>query len=81
MQILRIGDQAEEAQRSRMATLRSTRDQRLVDERLAALRAAAAEDRNLIPAMLDCARAYATLYEIRQVLEQVYGAYREPVFF
>ncbi|HTS89558.1 MAG TPA: methylmalonyl-CoA mutase family protein [Gemmatimonadales bacterium] len=81
VQILRIGDQAEEAQRSRMATLRSTRDQRLVDERLAALRAAAVEDRNLIPAMLDCARAYATLYEIRQVLEQVYGAYREPVFF
>jgi methylmalonyl-CoA mutase N-terminal domain/subunit len=31
--------------------------------------------------MLDCARSYCTLYEIRQVLERVYGAYHEPVFF
>jgi methylmalonyl-CoA mutase N-terminal domain/subunit len=31
--------------------------------------------------MLDCARAYCTLYEIREALERVYGAYREPVFF
>ena len=42
---------------------------------------AAAEDRNIIPAMLDCARAYCTLYEIRHVLEEIYGSYREPVFF
>ncbi len=41
----------------------------------------AAEDRNIIPAMLDCARAYCTLYEIRHVLEEIYGNYREPVFF
>jgi methylmalonyl-CoA mutase N-terminal domain/subunit len=31
--------------------------------------------------MLDCARAYGTLYEIRHVLEEIYGSYREPVFF
>jgi methylmalonyl-CoA mutase N-terminal domain/subunit len=52
-----------------------------VAERLAALRSAAAEDRNIIPAMLDCARAYCTLFEIRHVLEEIYGNYREPVFF
>ena len=34
-----------------------------------------------MPAMLDCARAYCTLHEIRDVLERVYGSYREPVFF
>ncbi len=28
-----------------------------------------------------CARAYCTLYEIRAALEDVFGAYREPVFF
>ena len=38
-------------------------------------------DDNVIPAMLDCARAYCTLFEIRHALEEVYGAYREPVFF
>jgi len=31
--------------------------------------------------MLDCARSYCTLFEIRHVMESVYGAYREPVFF
>ena len=81
VEILKIGDEAESSQRARLAKLRATRDQALVDRRLEALRQAAAEDRNVIPAMLDCARAYCTLYEIRHVLEGVFGTYREPVFF
>jgi methylmalonyl-CoA mutase N-terminal domain/subunit len=81
VEILKVGDQAERTQRERLARLRASRDATRVAERLAALRAAAAEDRNIIPAMLDCARAYCTLYEIRHVLEETYGNYREPVFF
>jgi methylmalonyl-CoA mutase N-terminal domain/subunit len=53
----------------------------VVAERLTALGRAAEQDENIIPAMLDCARAYCTLYEIRHVLEGIYGSYREPVFF
>ena len=79
--ILKIDDSAEVQQRRRMAKMRGTRDQVVADARLAVLGAAAREDRNIIPAMLDCARAYCTLFEIRHVLEQVWGAYREPVFF
>jgi len=79
--ILRVTDAAERTQRERMAALRSERDQSRVDATLEVLRQAAQEDRNVIPPMLDCARAYATLYEIRHVLEAVYGSYREPVFF
>jgi len=79
--ILRIGEEADRTQRSRMAALRATRDQAGVDRALGALRTAAASDQNVMPAMLGCARAYCTLYEIREVLERVYGAYREPVFF
>jgi methylmalonyl-CoA mutase N-terminal domain/subunit len=81
VQILKVGDAAERTQRARLAQVRATRDAPLVAERLSALRSAAAEDRNIIPAMLDCARAYCTLYEIRHVLEETYGSYREPVFF
>jgi methylmalonyl-CoA mutase N-terminal domain/subunit len=81
VEILKVGDDAERTQRARLARLRSSRDGALVNERLAALRSAASEDRNIIPAMLDCARAYCTLYEIRHVLEETYGNYREPVFF
>ena len=79
--ILKVGDSAERTQRERLARVRATRDGQLVEQRLEALRLAAAEDRNIIPAMLDCARAYCTLYEIRHVLEEIYGSYREPVFF
>jgi len=79
--ILKVSDEAERRQRERLAVLRTTRDQGRVDAALAALGAAARENRNVIPPMLDCARAYATLFEIRHVLEEIYGAYREPVFF
>src|SRR3954451_5566964 len=81
VEILKVGDQAERTQRERMAQLRATRDASVVSRRLEGLRQAAAEDRNIIPAMLDCARAYCTLYEIRHVLEDIYGSYRHPVFF
>ena len=81
VQILKVGDAAEQTQRDRLARVRATRDPALVESRLAELRRAAAEDRNIIPAMLDCARAYCTLFEIRHVLEEIYGSYREPIFF
>jgi methylmalonyl-CoA mutase N-terminal domain/subunit len=35
----------------------------------------------VVPCILECARSYCTLYEIRAALEEVFGAYREPVFF
>jgi methylmalonyl-CoA mutase N-terminal domain/subunit len=81
VEILKVSDAAEQSQRERMAALRIRRDATLVAARLAELRRAAVEDRNVIPPMLDCARAYCTLHEIREVLERVYGTYREPVFF
>jgi len=80
-EILRIGASADETQRRRLAEVRAARDDRRVEACLTALREAAARDDNVIPAMLDCARAYCTLFEIRHALEEVYGAYREPVFF
>ena len=79
--ILRIGDEADREQRHRMATMRAARDNALVTSRLDALRTAARGQTNVVPFILDCARAYCTLYEIRAALEDVFGAYREPVFF
>ncbi|HUG27190.1 MAG TPA: methylmalonyl-CoA mutase family protein [Gemmatimonadales bacterium] len=81
VEILKIDDSADRIQRERLARLRATRDASVVEERLTALADAARDGHNLMPAMLDCARAYCTLFEIRDVLERVYGAYREPVFF
>ncbi len=81
LETLRVGQEADQTQRERLARLRAERDEPRVGRALAELTRAAEEDRNLIPAMLDCARAYATLFEIRYALERVYGAYKEPVFF
>ncbi len=79
--LLRVGAEAEAGQRERLAALRTTRDSALVTQRLDALREAARGDTNVVPYILDCARAYCTLFEIRAALEDVFGAYREPVFF
>ena len=79
--LLRIGEEAEREAVENMRGMRGTRGNDLVRRRLDALTEAAQQDQNVMPAMLDCARAYCTLYEIRAALEGVYGAYREPVFF
>jgi methylmalonyl-CoA mutase N-terminal domain/subunit len=81
VEILKVSNDAEDGQKHRMARVRAERDAALVERRLEALRQAAEADRNVIGPMLDCARAYATLFEIRHALERVWGAYREPVFF
>jgi len=78
--ILKIGD-TEAEQRERLAGLRATRDQARAEKALTALRTAAATDANMMPHILEAARAYCTLYEIRAAMEEVFGAYREPVFF
>jgi methylmalonyl-CoA mutase N-terminal domain/subunit len=79
--LLKVGEDADRDQRQSLAELRARRDQTLCEARLNALRDAAASDENVMPYILDCARAYCTLYEIRAAMENVFGAYREPVFF
>jgi methylmalonyl-CoA mutase N-terminal domain/subunit len=78
--LLKIGN-TEEEQRVRLAELRKNRDGELVQKRLDDLRNAARANENMMPHILDAARAYCTLYEIRAAMEEVFGAYREPVFF
>ncbi|HEY8165899.1 MAG TPA: methylmalonyl-CoA mutase family protein [Gemmatimonadaceae bacterium] len=79
--LLKIGEDTEQEQRERLASLRANRDGELVNRRLQELRDAARANENMMPHILDAARAYCTLYEIRAAMEDVFGAYREPVFF
>jgi len=65
-----------EAQRARLARLRSARDAAAVGHALNALRAGARTDANLVPLVLECVEVYATLGEICDVLRQVFGEYR-----
>ena len=78
---LSISPEIEEKQRTRMARLRAERDENRVASALGALEAAADTGANLVDPILECARAYCTLYEIREAMEKVFGSYKEPVFF
>lgn len=78
---LRIGPEVEQRQVAKMTSMRAERDDDAVRMKLAALTEACRGEENVVPFILDCARAYCTLYEIRAAMEDVFGSYKEPVFF
>ena len=80
--ILRIDPELERKQVGRVQSLRARRDSAAVERRLAELRrAAAADDVNLMPAIVDAARDYVTMGEMCEALREVWGVWREtPVF-
>jgi len=79
--LLEMDEQAARDQAAALARLRKTRDAAKCEADLARLREAAAGKENVVPFIMECARSYCTLYEIRAALEAEFGAYREPVFF
>jgi methylmalonyl-CoA mutase N-terminal domain/subunit len=79
--LLQMDEQAAIEQADALARLRNTRDSARCEQALARLKQAAAGKENVVPFILECARSYCTLYEIRATLESEFGAYREPVFF
>jgi methylmalonyl-CoA mutase N-terminal domain/subunit len=82
LEILRIDPALERKQVDRLQSTRAARDAGAVERSLSALREAAArEGHNLMPALLDAARAKATEGEIVEALQTVFGTYTEsPVF-
>jgi methylmalonyl-CoA mutase N-terminal domain/subunit len=81
LEILRISPEVEREQLRELAARRGERDQAAVDRAMAALGAAARTDANLVPPMLDAARAEATLGEICGALRAEWGGYTEPPAF
>lgn len=74
---LYIDRKVEEEQIAKLKALRSKRDHKKWEASIAALVQDAKEDKNLMPAMMNAVKAYATLEEISSSLKQVYGEYRE----
>ncbi|HEV3230869.1 MAG TPA: methylmalonyl-CoA mutase family protein, partial [Candidatus Dormibacteraeota bacterium] len=81
MEVLKITQEMEEDQKTRLAALRRERDNTEVNRTLRDLEAAARTDANLIDPMLSAVRAYATEGEIVETLRQVFGGYREQAVF
>jgi len=76
--ILQIGPEVEEYQLKRLERVKGDRNQRAVDAALdAVVSDAQAPDVNLMPALIDAVRAYATEGEIVAALEGVFGTHVE----
>src|SRR6187455_2661633 len=82
LEILKIDAALEGKQIERVKALKGRRDSAAVEARLAALKEAAArEDMNLMPVILDAARDYVTMGEMCDAWREVWGVWREvPVF-
>ncbi len=81
VEILRVSHQVEREQAAELGRRRAGRDQAAVDAALARMLDAARTGANMIPPMLDAARAEATLGEICDVLRAEWGSYSEvPAF-
>ncbi len=77
--LLRIDPEIERTQVERLVSLRARRDAALVKSALQAVEETARTDRNLMPAILEAVKAYATVGEISDALRQVFGEYQESV--
>ena len=74
---LRVDGSVADRQIGRVKTLRRTRDVGRVEDRLRSLKKATASNENLLPRMLSCVEAKATLGEISDALRQVWGEWKQ----
>jgi methylmalonyl-CoA mutase N-terminal domain/subunit len=80
-EILRIDQALERQQVDQVKAFKAAREMAAVEAALLAIREAAAHDLNLMPLLIDAARAGVSEGEMVQSLQQVWGDYRElPVF-
>ena len=70
-----------EAQIARLEAVRAKRDAGRTKEALARVRADARAGINVMPAIVEAVKAYASVGEITNELVGVYGKYREPIRF
>jgi methylmalonyl-CoA mutase N-terminal domain/subunit len=81
LEILRVSHEVERDQVRTLEKRRQQRDQAAVDAALTAMIEAARSGENMVPPMLDAARAEATLGEICDALRDEWGVYSEPPAF
>lgn len=75
--LLKVDSSAGEFQKNKLAKVKAERDNAKVQEELKKLEVAAADEEvNLMPVILDCVRAYCSLGEICGALRKVFGEYK-----
>ena len=74
--LLRVDREGERRQIESINEVRRRRDNREVTEKLRALETAARGSENLMPPLIEAAKAYATLGEMMDVFREVFGEYQ-----
>jgi methylmalonyl-CoA mutase N-terminal domain/subunit len=79
--LLRIDEEVQKLQIQNLTKVKTTRDAAKVASSLAGVRDAAKDKTNLMPPIIEAAKAYATQQEICDVLRDVFGTYTDPAEF
>jgi methylmalonyl-CoA mutase N-terminal domain/subunit len=77
--LLHVSEEVQERQLARLSEVKAERDDDAVAEALDAVREASEAGDNVMPALVDAVKAYATMGEIMDVFEAQYGEYRETI--
>lgn len=77
---LYISEETEKEQLKRLSQVRSERNREEVEKSLKELYQVAKDGQNLMPAILDCVRAYVSEGEIVNELKKVFGEYKDPAY-
>ena len=70
-----------ELQNESLKKIRASRDQGAVDKCLAQLKADAKDGKNVMPALVEAVKVYATVGEMTDTMVEIYGRYEEPIRF
>lgn len=79
--LLRVNEQVQQTQIEQLIKLRAMRDEKLVATKLENMETVAKGTGNLMPKIIECVEAYATLGEVSDTFRRVFGEYRGAASF
>jgi methylmalonyl-CoA mutase N-terminal domain/subunit len=81
LETLYIDEAVEDQQKEAVRELRRSRDGKAVSSALSALKQVCADGRNVMPALVEAVKTYATVGEISDVMRDVFATYEEPAVY
>uniref|UniRef100_A0A7J2TKF9 Methylmalonyl-CoA mutase n=1 Tax=Archaeoglobus fulgidus TaxID=2234 RepID=A0A7J2TKF9_ARCFL len=77
--LLKVDPEVQRRQIERLRKVKAERDNKAVKENLEWIRSCCENNENVMPAVFEAVKSYATIGEIMGVFKQVYGTYRKPI--
>ena len=77
--LLKVNPEIEKRQVEKLSAVKKKRNNQEVQKNLNHLKEIASSEQNVMPAILDCVRSYATLGEICDQLRAVFGEYKDSI--